>query len=34
MQPYFFPHLGYFQLINCVDEFVIYDNIEYTKRAG
>ena len=33
MQPYFFPHLGYFQLINCVDEFVIYDNIEYTKKG-
>ncbi|MBF4333633.1 hypothetical protein EAY29_25790, partial [Vibrio anguillarum] len=25
MQPYLFPYLGYFQLINEVDEFVIYD---------
>lgn len=33
MQPYFFPYLGYFQLINSVDKFVIYDNVEYTKRG-
>lgn len=33
MQPYFFPYIGYFQLINAVDEFVIYDNIEFTKRG-
>jgi len=33
MQPYFFPYLGYFQLINCVDTFVIYDNIEFTKTG-
>lgn len=32
MQPYFFPYIGYFQMINAVDEFVIYDNIKYTKR--
>lgn len=33
MQPYFLPYIGYFQLINCVDKFVIYDNIEYTKKG-
>ena len=33
MQPYFLPYLGYFQLINCVDTFVIYDNIEFTKSG-
>lgn len=33
MQPYFMPYIGYFQLINAVDEFVIYDNIEYTKKG-
>ncbi len=33
MQPYFFPYIGYFQLINSVDEFVIYDNIEFTKKG-
>ncbi len=33
MQPYFFPYIGYFQLIDSVDEFVIYDNIQYTKKG-
>lgn len=33
MQPYFLPYIGYFQLINAVDEFIIYDNIQYTKRG-
>ncbi len=33
MQPYFFAYLGYFQLINAVDSFVIYDNIQYTKKG-
>jgi hypothetical protein len=33
MQPYFFPYIGYFQLINEADEFVIYDNIEFTKKG-
>lgn len=33
MQPYFFPYIGYFQLINAVDIFVIYDEIEYTKKG-
>lgn len=33
MQPYFLPYLGYFQLINAVDKFVIYDNIQYTKKG-
>lgn len=33
MQPYIFPYIGYFQLINAVDEFVIYDNIEFTKKG-
>ncbi len=23
MQPYFFPYIGYFQLINAVDKFII-----------
>jgi hypothetical protein len=31
MQPYFFPYLGYFQLINAVDTFVIYDDVNYIK---
>lgn len=33
MQPYFFPYIGYFQLINSADEFIIYDNIKYTKKG-
>ncbi|HEV7780587.1 MAG TPA: WbqC family protein [Chitinophagaceae bacterium] len=33
MQPYIFPYIGYFQLINAVDTFVIYDNIQYTKKG-
>ena len=33
MQPYLFPYIGYFQLIKAVDEFVVYDNIEYTKKG-
>lgn len=33
MQPYFLPYIGYFQLIKAVDEFIIYDNIEYTKKG-
>jgi hypothetical protein len=33
MQPYFFPYIGYFQLIAAVDIFVLYDNIKYTKKG-
>jgi hypothetical protein len=33
MQPYFLPYIGYFQLMNAVDTFVIYDNIQYTKEG-
>ncbi len=33
MQPYLFPYIGYFQLMNAVDEFVVYDNIQYTKKG-
>jgi len=31
MQPYFFPYIGYFQLINAVDIFVFYDDVNYIK---
>lgn len=33
MQPYIFPYLGYFQLINAVDEFVFYDDVNFIKRG-
>jgi len=31
MQPYLFPYIGYFQLINAVDTFVIYDDVNFIK---
>ena len=31
MQPYVFPYIGYFQLINAVDIFVFYDDVNYIK---
>lgn len=33
MQPYFLPYIGYFQLINSVDVFVIYDNVNFIKKG-
>lgn len=33
MQPYFMPYIGYFQLMDAVDKFVVYDNIEFTKKG-
>jgi hypothetical protein len=33
MQPYFLPYIGYFQLIQAVDQFIVYDNIQYTKKG-
>jgi len=33
MQPYFFPYIGYWQLICAVDRFVIYDDVNYIKRG-
>lgn len=31
MQPYLFPYIGYFQLINAVDKFVVYDDVNFIK---
>ena len=31
MQPYFVPYIGYFQLLNAVDKYVIYDDVHYIK---
>lgn len=31
MQPYFFPYFGYWQLINAVDKYVVYDDVAYIK---
>jgi hypothetical protein len=33
MQPYFSPYLGYFQMINEVDKFVFYDDVNYIKNG-
>ena len=33
MQPYLFPYIGYFQLINAVDNFVVYDDVQYIKNG-
>lgn len=33
MQPYFFPYIGYFQLINAVDTFVFYDDVNFIKKG-
>lgn len=31
MQPYFFPYIGYWQLLNAVDTYVIYDDVNFIK---
>jgi hypothetical protein len=33
MQPYLFPYLGYFQLIEAADKFVIYDDVAFIKQG-
>jgi hypothetical protein len=33
MQPYFFPYIGYFQLMRAVDAFVFYDDVQFIKRG-
>ena len=32
MQPYFFPYIGYFQLMNLVDKYVVYDNASFANN--
>ena len=33
MQPYFFPYLGYWQLMNAVDTYVICDDVAFIKQG-
>ncbi|MEG2816416.1 MAG: WbqC family protein [Comamonas sp.] len=33
MQPYFFPYVGYYQLVNLVDKFIFLDDVNY-KNGG
>ncbi len=33
MQPYFFPYIGYFQLINAVDKFILFDVVQFIRHG-
>ncbi len=33
MQPYFFPYLGYFSLIEATDHFVVFDTAQYIRKG-
>lgn len=33
MQPYFFPYLGYWQLLASVDKFILLDDVNYINRG-
>ena len=33
MQPYFFPYIGYFQLIHDVDKYINLDHVSFMKRS-
>lgn len=33
MQPYFFPYLGYFDLINCSDKWIVFDTVQYIRHG-
>ena len=33
MQPYIFPYLGYFQLVNHVDSFIFLDDVNFIKKG-
>ena len=33
MQPYFVPYIGYWQLMNAVDVYVVYDDVNYINRG-
>jgi hypothetical protein len=33
MQPYLFPYLGYYQLVNAVDKFIFFDDVNYIKKG-
>lgn len=33
MQPYFLPYIGYWQLLNAVDKYIIYDDVNYIKNG-
>jgi WbqC-like protein family len=33
MQPYVFPYIGYFQMVNAVDIFVFYNDVNFIKKG-
>lgn len=33
MQPYLFPYIGYYQLLDAVDRFVVYDDVTFIKQG-
>lgn len=33
MQPYVFPYLGYFQLLQAADRFVLFDDVNFIKKG-
>lgn len=33
MQPYFFPYLGYFDLINRTDRWIVFDIVKYSAKS-
>lgn len=33
MQPYFFPYIGYLQLIHATDKFILFDDVQYIRHG-
>jgi hypothetical protein len=33
MQPYFFPYLGYYSLLKQVDEFILFDTVQFIRHG-
>jgi hypothetical protein len=33
MQPYFFPYIGYYSLIEYADKFIIFDSVQYIRHG-
>lgn len=33
MQPYFFPYLGYYQLMTAVDRWIVFDTVQYSRKS-
>ena len=33
MQPYFLPYIGYFQMIEAVDKYILYSDVNFSKKG-